>query len=247
MKTWMILATAVAMAISAGACSSDPGNAAAPSACSSDSDCKGDRVCSDGACVDQNRPPASECTSDNDCKGDRVCSDGACVAPPSPTGKGGSDGTAGQGGDCAVQCGIGCGDSCTDCMNKSCCSETYACANDDVCVDLWNCVSACKDQACANACGTKYPSVVSKYNAMASCGADSCKAPCSPTTECVQSGDACGGDTPCCFDSLCVDYPGQGPACGYICTSGSQCNSGCCAPLKDKPASVCAPKTFCAT
>ena len=51
--------------------------------CAKDADCKGDRICEAGTCVD----PASGrgCAKDTDCKGDRVCEAGNCVNPrPAP-------------------------------------------------------------------------------------------------------------------------------------------------------------------
>ena len=47
--------------------------------CSKDADCKGDRICEAGACVD----PAigRGCSKDTDCKGDRICAAGACASP----------------------------------------------------------------------------------------------------------------------------------------------------------------------
>jgi hypothetical protein len=47
--------------------------------CTKDSECKGDRICDKGACVDAK--PASACSTDKDCKGDLVCNDGHCASP----------------------------------------------------------------------------------------------------------------------------------------------------------------------
>lgn len=51
--------------------------------CTADKDCKGNRICEKGACVD---PPANTCTKDVDCSGDLVCQGGKCekAAPPVP-------------------------------------------------------------------------------------------------------------------------------------------------------------------
>jgi len=58
--------------------------------CTRDTECKRDRVCENGRCVD---PPASPpavqpvtggCTSNADCKGGRVCNNGVCVQPSAP-------------------------------------------------------------------------------------------------------------------------------------------------------------------
>jgi len=47
--------------------------------CTKDTDCKGDRICKDGACADPK--DQGKCTKDTDCKGDRICKDGGCVDP----------------------------------------------------------------------------------------------------------------------------------------------------------------------
>jgi hypothetical protein len=48
-------------------------------ACTSDNDCKGDRVCEAGVCVAAAAPAA--CTSDKECPGDQICQAQSCVAP----------------------------------------------------------------------------------------------------------------------------------------------------------------------
>jgi uncharacterized membrane protein len=54
--------------------------------CASDTDCKGERVCVDGKCVDRDVPiilklPEGGCVRDTDCKGERVCVEGQCQEP----------------------------------------------------------------------------------------------------------------------------------------------------------------------
>jgi hypothetical protein len=57
--------------------------------CARDTDCKGNRVCVSGDCVDREVPVIVEvptgCVRDTDCKGNRVCVEGQCreaAAPP---------------------------------------------------------------------------------------------------------------------------------------------------------------------
>jgi hypothetical protein len=45
--------------------------------CEKDTDCKGGRVCTAGACVE---PAAPKCQSDKDCSGELVCNEGECGA-----------------------------------------------------------------------------------------------------------------------------------------------------------------------
>ena len=54
--------------------------APAQAACRSDSECKGDRVCINGACTAPPAPTTSGCSTDNDCKGDRTCRAGVCLS-----------------------------------------------------------------------------------------------------------------------------------------------------------------------
>jgi len=64
---------------------------------------------------------------------------------------------------------------------------------------------------------------------------------------CVATGDPCNVNGDCCEfssgDALCVGY-GSVDACGATCTAGAQCQSGCCAALKEG-GGACAPKEFC--
>jgi len=63
---------------------------------------------------------------------------------------------------------------------------------------------------------------------------------------CTPAGSQCGeGIELCCADSLCVIYQGVGDYCGARCSTGSECQSGCCIPLADHSANVCAPSSFC--
>lgn len=65
---------------------------------------------------------------------------------------------------------------------------------------------------------------------------------CSPLTE------RCDETRPCCPGHLCArDVQTQINICYLLCTKGSDCNSGCCEPLKDNPTQgVCAPASYCA-
>jgi len=49
-------------------------------------------ACAGGGSEDSADGNTGECSSDSDCKGDRVCSDGECVEAPSPNGGSSSSG-----------------------------------------------------------------------------------------------------------------------------------------------------------
>jgi len=56
--------------------------------CTKDVECKGDRVCEGGKCVNPSDLPAADtatpgrCTADSQCKFNRICEGGVCVSPP---------------------------------------------------------------------------------------------------------------------------------------------------------------------
>jgi hypothetical protein len=52
--------------------------------CTKDTECKGDRVCQKGRCVDAPAGPAGRCSVDTDCPGNQVCTDGKCAASAAP-------------------------------------------------------------------------------------------------------------------------------------------------------------------
>lgn len=54
-------------------------NAAA--GCETDDECKGDRVCVEGACT---APTSAGCSSDVECPGDKICAQGHCTLPSPP-------------------------------------------------------------------------------------------------------------------------------------------------------------------
>lgn len=56
------------------------------SQCTKDLECKGDRICEDGICID---PPVkssgpSPCEKDTECPGDEICAEGICTKPEQP-------------------------------------------------------------------------------------------------------------------------------------------------------------------
>lgn len=57
------------------------GSTAAYAQCTSDSECKGGRVCSDGVCAQ----PTAACSTDVDCPGDLICASGTCSQPNAAT------------------------------------------------------------------------------------------------------------------------------------------------------------------
>jgi hypothetical protein len=75
---------------------------------------------------------------------------------------------------------------------------------------------------------------------------DSLSADSPPPPACRSPAQTCSAQAPCCSDSICVVIGAGQSVCAATCTAGTQCNSGCCAPLSNDPAKVCSPPSACA-
>jgi len=65
---------------------------------------------------------------------------------------------------------------------------------------------------------------------------------------CLGNGADCTSTPNDCCSGVCsanTSDPSQPDRCAKACTSGSSCNSGCCAKLSNANVSVCAPRGFC--
>src|SRR3569623_1309684 len=62
---------------------------------------------------------------------------------------------------------------------------------------------------------------------------------------CMMAGTYCPDPNSCCSDSTCVLYSGGIQACAFNCTTGSECASGCCAPLSNSTTKVCSQPSLC--
>jgi len=62
---------------------------------------------------------------------------------------------------------------------------------------------------------------------------------------CMMAGTACPDLNSCCSDSTCVLYSNGVQGCAFNCTSGSECASGCCAPLSNSTTKVCSQAALC--
>jgi hypothetical protein len=101
------------------------------------------------------------------------------------SGTGGTSGTSGTGAD-----GGTCPDpgqfgsrnpTCNTCIQSKCGTQVNACFQGTGqaacdCRSIFDCLQSCRDQACANACGTQFPSGVQLNNAWQQCIVDSCEA-----------------------------------------------------------------------
>lgn len=69
-------------------------------------------------------------------------------------------------------------DACDSCSKQNCCSQRQAAYGDPAVFDLLECLGACDDSACSQACASKYPGLISKGEALASCESSQCGATC---------------------------------------------------------------------
>jgi hypothetical protein len=100
------------------------------------------------------------------------------------SGAGGED--AGTGGEDAGTGGSSSCDNRGDCyecancsLNYDCAAEANACMNSVDCTDLMDCLYACGDDACMNACANQYPTGMNLYMQMTTCAfCDACPIDC---------------------------------------------------------------------
>jgi hypothetical protein len=180
---------------------------------------------------------SDECSSDSDCKGDRVCSDGDCVDPPSPNGGNGAGGSGagtpngGNGGNGAGGNGGGggsppvCADAGDSCVNVECC-------DDAICVDYGGTLGTACGDPCTTGTDCNSGCCASLPNGQGVCAPDEyCGIPayCEGPGNCLSDTcvgwctDYCSSDSQCPGDTWCVlngaDY--------QICFPGCDTNSDC--------------------
>jgi hypothetical protein len=101
------------------------------------------------------------------------------------TGGSAQGGTSGQGGSgaggsgntptCGMETKIA---TCDACLDKSCCSQETACANNSQCYPLYECVSKCSSPTCKTNCKTQFSSALNVYNDLNDCYDNNCKLAC---------------------------------------------------------------------
>ena len=66
--------------------------------------------------------------------------------------------------------------ACDSCRKQSCCPEWKAYLGDPAVLDFTDCISACADATCADACFSQYPSLKAKFDALLACEQANCPA-----------------------------------------------------------------------
>ncbi|MBW2458797.1 MAG: hypothetical protein JRI68_30135 [Deltaproteobacteria bacterium] len=116
---------------------------AAHAGCEKDTDCKGDRTCTNGKCVSPDEPKS--CEKDTDCAGDRVCTEDKCGPP------GGAAPGAAKPIPCWDTDGCKTEGRCTNQGDKCVAAVPSDCAQSKVCKELDRCTS--KGGECVAATG----------------------------------------------------------------------------------------------
>lgn len=95
---------------------------------------------------------------------------GTTSSGPSTTGSSTTSASTTSGATSGGGCDVGSCDSCQSCATNGPCASTIdACFNDTDCYALIDCLNACVDDVCANACANAHPSGMQLYMAAADC------------------------------------------------------------------------------
>ena len=158
-----------------------------------------------------------------------ACSSGPSPSP-APTGGGSSSGGSSGSSSGGTSC-LAAGTECTSTPNACCsgmCDAPETTTGQAFCAASCSSASECQSGCCAPVQGSSQMA-------------------CSPIGFCANTchgaSGACTANTDCCLNYECVAT--NGGTCAAICTSNSQCQSGCCAPLSNASVSVCSAPQFC--
>jgi hypothetical protein len=98
------------------------------------------------------------------------------------------------------------GDPCTGCLSMACPERYCNCYENSDCFDIFECIQPCnEDEACVQACYTKFESGISDASLLTDCAADLCPAACpgnqggtlDPCNECIL--ESCEGEFNACL------------------------------------------------
>jgi hypothetical protein len=186
-------------------------------------------------------PTADGCSTDTDCKGNRVCISGTCVDGTGSGDDGGSQPTTDGGSNTDTSIGNTCDPVGTTCTTTTSCCQTGVgiSAAGAVCISNDNlCHAACTtDAECTSGCCAPVEGQSLGVCAEASDCAPTCVAPgggCSLSTDCCQSGATIPYGATCLTD----DY-----TCHDICYASSECTGGCCIELQGLTYGACGTPT----
>ncbi|HEX5657982.1 MAG TPA: hypothetical protein VFX59_12340, partial [Polyangiales bacterium] len=198
--------------------------------CGKDRDCGANGHCISALTDDANAQPVSGLSACfAGCAIDSDCATGCCRPLASAPAAGNLCLAASA---CCAQPGAGCsadGDCCGFAQDEALCVKEAS--GGAICRATCTRDADCQSGCCADLEG----------EGKACFAASQCQNTCAAANEpCQTNADCCGGASDA---AVCVDQ-GQGPICADHCTVGSQCQSGCCAPLQ-VGGTVCAPPIFC--
>ncbi len=160
---------------------------------------------------------------------------------------------AGGAGYSACSCGMS---TCTANLGQPCTTDADCCPSagaSTFCANLGNLGNTCTvrcttDAMCSTGCCAMLGDGTSACAPAVACGA---------TTSCTRSpGQTCSADADCCADTatvratVCTAYVSHPAVCWPVCTSNTDCSTGCCLPHASgvracAPASLCGPSPTC--
>lgn len=202
-----------------GLCAVDPVSCGTTDcACSANSDCDADHVCSEGRC----RPKDESCQFDSQCGAARVCVDGQCYAACTP-------------GVTVCPSGFSCvaGACEPNTLPPNQCTTNANCGANQVCLDS-SCVPGCTTDA---NCGSGF------Y-----CVSGACQPDTRPKPFCTTNAQCLGGSTcvegvcrsPCNTDMQCQMISGTAPYCrSHFCVTAHEANPECITSVDCSGSAVC--------
>jgi len=253
------------VALACGSSSSSGG--AVQQACKTDLDCKHGQTCRSNICQG-----LAACKSSSDCLNGQECSpDLVCVPIGGGTGGAGTGGQpTGSGGIIGGGLTTGSGGIISGGGSGGCTNDNLSCTvNGDCCgyPSSSHCVNFGTSATCAHLCTTASDCPTNCCVGLTTNGTSNGLSACGPASACATTGSGgappgtggstgtggCVGDLgSCSTNGDCCGYPnanrcwdpGSGAVCAIVCTSGTDCVSGCCL-LLNSGYSVCAPGSFC--
>lgn len=122
------------------------------------------------------------------------------------------------------------------------------CSDSSPCCNGFTCVFDANDPAQGSICASNCLNGTQCNSGCCTVLIQGTSAVCAPPKYCAGSCQTAGqpcASAACCPNSVCVNSTVTGVSCAARCTSGTQCVSGCCAPLSNTGELVCSPPSFC--
>ena len=124
---------------------------------------------------------------------------------------------------CGAECGTAPLGPCLGCWTGECEAELEACVGEEGCNELLDCIFACQDQSCVQACYAAAPDTT-LADELFTCTGSACAEECGGGGECQGFGDAC---TDCAYESAECNGDWCGCLADPACAGYAQCSGAC--------------------